>query len=57
MDHNLNPHHNIGTESIYSKQRKSELHFGWGIIFKNTDPQPKSEQNKSESQSVFRIYI
>lgn len=57
MDHNLNPDHNLGIEFIYLKQSKSVLHFGCTIIFYNTDPEPKSEQNKSEQSSGFRIYI
>ncbi len=48
MDHNLNPDHSLGIESIYLKLSKSALHFGCTIIFYNTDPEPKSEQNKSE---------
>lgn len=57
MDHNLSPDHNLGIESRYLKQSKSVLHFGCTIIFYNTDPEPKSGQNKSEQQSGFRIYI
>ncbi len=43
MDHNLNPDHSLGIESIYLKLSKFVLHLGCTIRFYNTDPETKYE--------------